>query len=196
MHPDWNERYAEGRLPWDSGVPDENLMELVKSGVLAPGRVLEVGCGTGTNAHWLAQQGFQVLGVDVSPLAIEKARAKGDKAAFEVREFLSHDPSERYDLVFDRGCYHVFEDADRDSFVARVAQQLAPGGHWLSLIGSTEGAPRDVGPPRRSAREILDVVEPVLELVELRSIFFDGDIPAWRCLSRVRKMPAQPSTRF
>jgi 2-polyprenyl-3-methyl-5-hydroxy-6-metoxy-1,4-benzoquinol methylase len=58
------------------GTPDESLVEVVRSGVVTAGRTLEVGCGTGTNALWLAEQGFAVLGVDVAPLAIERARAK------------------------------------------------------------------------------------------------------------------------
>jgi hypothetical protein len=60
---------------------------------------------------------------------------------------------------------------------------------WLSLIGSTEGPPREFGPPRRSAREIVLAVE-------LRSAEFRGhDVKAWFCLSRRRTIPAQPSTR-
>jgi hypothetical protein len=79
-----------------------------------------------------------------------------------------------------------------------VAGVLSPGGLWLSLIGSTEGAPRETGPPRRSARDIANAVEPVLEIVQLQSIHFDldRDMPpaAWLCLSRARAVPAQRST--
>jgi hypothetical protein len=73
---------------------------------------------------------------------------------------------------------------------------LEPHGVWLSLIGSTEGPPRDVGPPRRSAREVTIAIEPALEIVELRSADFrDNDVKAWFCLSRQRTIPAQASTR-
>ncbi len=86
----------------------------------------------------------------------------------------------------------------RARFAALVAGVLTPGGLWLSLIGSTEGAPRDTGPPRRSAREIASAVEPALEILELRAIHFDLNVEvppaAWLCLSRVRAVPAQPST--
>ena len=81
-------------------------------------------------------------------------------------------------------------------FAACVAAALEPGGLWLSLIGSTEGPPREFGPPRRSAREIVLAVEPALEIVELRSAEFRGhDVKAWFSLSRRRTIPAQPSTR-
>jgi hypothetical protein len=64
------------------------------------------------------------------------------------------------------------------------------------LIGSTEGPPREFGPPRRSAREVTLAIEPALEIVELRSAEFRGNnATAWFCLSRQRTMPAQPSTR-
>jgi hypothetical protein len=73
---------------------------------------------------------------------------------------------------------------------------LTTGGHWLSLAGSTEGPAREQGPPRRSARDLVEAVEPVLEIIELRTASFDDDaLKAWRLLSRARELPAQPSTR-
>jgi SAM-dependent methyltransferase len=203
--PNWEERYrGDAPLPWDSGRPDHHLVELVERGTIPPGSTLEIGCGTGTNARWLASRGFDVLAVDLAPTAVERARAKGEVAScrFEVADFMTERPDGApFEFVFDRGCFHVFDEAvDQTRFAARVAELLAPGGIWLSLIGSTEGAPRDVGPPRRNAREIIAAIEPALELVELRtSRFFDEpdkESRAWVCLARRRTMPAQPSTRF
>jgi hypothetical protein len=101
--------------------------------------------------------------------------------------------------VFDRGCFHVFDDAaERGKLAAQVASVLAHDGVWLSLIGSTEGAPRDTGPPRRSARDVVGAIEPHLEILALRSAEF-RDTPqpakAWVCLARRRPVPAQPSSR-
>ena len=87
------------------------------------------------------------------------------------------------------------EPGERERFASRVAAALAPGGLCLSLIGSTEGPPREVGPPRRSAREVTLAIEPALEIVELRSAAFREDAKAWFCLSRKRTVPAQASTR-
>ena len=202
-HPTWNDSYTSGDpLPWDTGVPDPMLIEAVESGAVPRGRALDIGCGTGTNAIWLAQQGYEVLGVDLAPRAIERAneKLKGERCRFAVLDFLAARPEGEFELVFDRGCFHVFDQpAERSRFAAQVASVLAPGGVWLSLIGSTEGAPRDTGPPRRSAREVTSAIEPVLELLELRMVHFDIDQPeppkAWLCLSRRRDIPAQPSTR-
>jgi SAM-dependent methyltransferase len=201
-HPPWNERYASGEpLPWDTGAPDPLLVEMVESRAIAPGATLEIGCGTGTNAIFLAEHGFEVLGVDVSPLAVEKAREKArGRGRFETIDFLdASPPGGPFQFVFDRGCFHVFDDErERARFAERVAAQLVEGGTWLSLIGSTEGAPREVGPPRRSARDVMAAIEPSLEIVTFRSAQFgvEGeDLKAWLCLSRKRTIPAQPSTR-
>jgi SAM-dependent methyltransferase len=202
---DWNARYAAGDLPWDTGRPAEHLVELTERGTIPVGRALEIGCGTGTNALWLASRGFDVLAVDVSPLAIERARSKAAAASagrcrFEVLDFLASDPpGGPFQFIFDRGCFHVFDGAkSRARFAARVAELLAPGGLWLSLIGSTEGPPRETGPPRRSARDVMNALEPSLELLLLRAIeldTLDASPPrAWLSLSRRRDMPAQPST--
>jgi len=201
-HPSWNESYASGQPPWDTGQPEPLLVEFVTSSVITPGPTLEVGAGTGTNAIWMAERGFDVLGVDVAPLAIERARAKMEGRAlpcsFAALDFLAAPPpGGPFNFVFDRGCFHVFDEPDeRQRFAARVAAALAPGGLWLSLIGSTEGPPREVGPPRRSAVEVTLAIEPVLEVVELRSAEFRShNTNAWFCLSRQRTTPAQPSTR-
>jgi SAM-dependent methyltransferase len=201
-HPSWNESYASGEsLPWDTGTPDPQLVEMVESGAIAPGRALDIGCGTGTNAIFLAQHGFDVLGVDISEVAVERARAKAQgRCRFEMVDFLAGAPADGpFQFVFDRGCFHVFdEDSARVRFATHVAAALAEDGVWLSLIGSTEGGPRDEGPPRRSAREVISAIEPSLEIVALRSTAFtvcDEPLKSWFCLSRKRAIAAQPSTR-
>lgn len=202
----WDDRYEAGDTPWDVGTPDRHLTAFVEARGPGKGRALEVGCGTGTNALWLAGRGYQVTAVDLSALAVERALAKappGAPCTFERLDFLAETPpGGPFDLVFDRGCFHVFDEpADRRRFAERVAALLAPGGLWLSLIGSTEGPERQEGPPRRSARDVTEAVEPALELVELRRISFHGASAAphgplaWFSLARRRELPAQPSTR-
>jgi SAM-dependent methyltransferase len=177
------------------------LVEMIESGAIARGRTLDVGCGTGTNAIYLAERGFEVLGVDIAPLAIDAARAKAHgRCRFEAIDFLeATPPGGPFELVFDRGCFHTFdEDEERSRFAANVAAVLVDGGVWLSLIGSTEGAPRDTGPPRRSAREVMNAIEPAMEIVQFRSGDFGAgglQLKAWQCLSRKRTIPPQPSSR-
>ena len=155
-HPSWDESYASNQLPWDTGQPEPLLVEFLASSRLQPGPTLEIGAGTGTNAIWMAERGFDVLGVDVSPLAVERARAKIEGRALRCR-FTALDvlvttlPGAPFQFVFDRGCFHVFDEPDeRQRFAERVAAALTPGGLWLSLIGSTEGSPREVGQQSKS----------------------------------------------
>lgn len=201
-HPSWNESYASRELPWDTGEPEPLLIEFVDSGGVAPGRALEIGAGTGTNSIWLAERGFDVLGVDISTHAVEMAIAKMNgrnlRCRFAALDFLAEPVADGpFQFVFDRGCFHVFDEPEeRERFAAHVAAGLAPGGVWLSLIGSTEGPPREVGPPRRSACDVVRALEPALEIVELHSAEFRGHgANAWFCLSRRRLTPAQPSTQ-
>jgi 2-polyprenyl-3-methyl-5-hydroxy-6-metoxy-1,4-benzoquinol methylase len=84
-HPCWNESYATGELPWDTGEPEPLLVEFVTSGRIRAARTLEIGAGTGTNSLWLAERGFEVLGIDVAPLAVERANAKLDGRRFDCR---------------------------------------------------------------------------------------------------------------
>lgn len=205
--PDWNASYASDFLPWDSSEPDPELVRVVTQGLVPRGRALEIGCGTGTNSVWLAQQGYDVFANDIAPLAIERARAKAEAASvarcrFDVRDFLSGEPLRgSYDLVFDRGVFHVFDEPEQQrAFASRVAGLLSANGAWLSLIGSTEGPAREIGPPRRSALDIVRAIEPYLELRMLRPAEFPpipggtNTFRAWSSLWRPRTTPAQPST--
>lgn len=201
-HRPWNESYASGELPWDTGEPEPLLVEFVAAGRVQPTRTLEIGTGTGTNAIWLAEHGFDIVGVDIAPLAIERAAAKLDgrdlSCRFKTLDILADSPPDGpFHFVFDRGCFHVFDDAEeRMRFAAQVAAVLAPGGLWLSLIGSTEGPAREVGPPRRSGCEVALAIELALEILELRAAKFrDHGAQAWFCVSRQRTVPVQPSSR-
>jgi len=192
----WEERYRTGDTPWDIGRPDFNLIDMVTKRPIPVCKALEIGCGAGSNAVWLAQQNFQVTATDVSELAIQKA---GDRASdagvdctFLVADFLNDKvPGAPFGFVFDRGCFHSFaSDEERKQLAENVDRHLEKDGLWLSLIGSTDGPPREVGPPQRSARDIVIAVEPYFEILSLDSSHFDADSPEpprnWVCLMRKR----------
>jgi ubiquinone/menaquinone biosynthesis C-methylase UbiE len=192
----WDRRYVEGELPWDSGKPDDHLRGVIEAYGIEPGKALEIGCGTGTNSIWLAQQGFAVTGMDISKTAIARAREKASAAGvgcrFLVGDFMVDPvPGAPFDLVYDRGCLHVFQGHEELSrFAMRVGDVLAAEGMWHSLIGSTDGPPRDTGPPRHSATDIVAAVEPHFEILELRSTTFDNEdhrhARAWVLVARRR----------
>ncbi len=191
MAHDWDQAYRAGTPPWDSGVVEPLLVDFVQRRGLAPGRALEIGCGTGTNAVWLAARGFDVVALDLSPTAIERARAQatGSPPRFLVRDILV-DPLDEgdFDFVFDCGVFQVFpEAAERSAFAERVAGLLSPQGVWLSLIGAAEGPRPEVGPPRRTAREVVDAIEPHLRVQELREARFTmPPAAAWACVATRR----------
>ncbi len=146
-HPPWNESYASGELPRDTGEPEPLLVEFVTSGRIQPTQTLEIGAGTGTNSIWLAERGFDLVGIDVAPRAVERATAKLNGRALPCRfaslDFLASAPEGGpFEFIFDRGCFHVFDEPEeRGQFAAQVTAALVPGSLWLSLIGSTEGSP-------------------------------------------------------
>lgn len=193
----WDKRYADGELPWDSGEVDVHLGRVLARHGIEPGKALEIGCGTGTNTIWLAQQGFTMTGQDIAQNAIARAKAKVAAAGVKCRLFVGdvlvdEVPGTPYRFVYDRGVFHVFDAAEeRSRFAARVAELLNPHGMWHSLIGSTDGPPRDSGPPRRGAAEITRAVEPHFEILELSSTTFDrgshSHARAWVLVARRRK---------
>src|SRR5512147_2591515 len=75
--------YRYFKTPWDRGARQE-LVALVESGRIQPGRALDLGCGVGANAIYLAQHGFEVTGVDFAKAAIEKARTRAREASVQV----------------------------------------------------------------------------------------------------------------
>jgi len=192
----YNERYKTGVTPWELERPDSNLIDVVKKENITPCKALDIGCGTGSNAIWLAQNGFDVTGGDFSPLAIEKAKKKSRKekveVQFSVQDFLEPNVgSSDFEFIFDRGCFHSFDTQnDRNTFAKNVNFHLKKKGLWLSFIGNADDEPRNEGPPTRSALNIIKAVEPYFEILYLVSARFDSrrENPArcWKCLMRKR----------
>jgi SAM-dependent methyltransferase len=137
----WNLWYLFGKPRWDTGITPPELVELVESGQVPPGRALDIGCGTGTNAVFLAQHGFEVVGTDVAWLAIRRARRKareaGVSATFHVSEAVRlgtpHGPSvgSPFDLAVDIGCFHSIQSDDRVAYASMLRRVLQEGGYYL-----------------------------------------------------------------
>jgi 2-polyprenyl-3-methyl-5-hydroxy-6-metoxy-1,4-benzoquinol methylase len=111
------------------------LVELFERPGFRPGRVLELGCGDGVNAVFMAGRGSSVTAVDVSKTALEMARAKQREAGVEVDwvegDVFDLDPGAGpFDLIFDRGLLHHLPVFRFEDYRALVADRLAPGGHF------------------------------------------------------------------
>ena len=193
---EYRERYKTGDTPWDFGKPDFNLTEVVSQKPIPSCKVLDIGCGTGDNSIWLAQNGFEVTGTDTSEIAIEKAKEKASQAGvecdFTLIDFLKNKiEGAPFGFVFDRGWFHSFgSENDRRRFARNVAAHLEEAGLWLALVGNADEHRDGPGPPQRTAADIILAVEPYFEILSLTSSHFGSNRPnpprAWRCLMQKR----------
>lgn len=190
------EHYKNGYMPWAHNEVDYNLVEIVELYPIEPCKTLEIGCGTGTDAIWLAEQGFDVTACDASEIAIGLAKEKLDKkdvkCNFLVLDFLTEKIENKpFELVFDRGFFHSFDsEKKRKKFAKRVASNLANNGLWLTLVGSKDRPKTDSGPPRRSALDIIAAAEPFFKILSLNASYFGNEQPDpaqnWVCLMQKR----------
>ena len=179
MNKNFEKQYREGHMPWDHGTVDVSLPRMLERFSINPCRALDIGCGTGDNAIWLAEQGFDTAGYDLSETAIKMAVAKkgAEACSFLVADFLEHPASRAsFGLVFDRGCFHsVKSKSDRRRFVKAVADVLDENGVWISLVGNADEIRKESGPPQMTAREWTALVEPNFEILSLESGYFFGE---------------------
>jgi SAM-dependent methyltransferase len=193
---DWDDRYRDGNVPWDTGRPSAELQQVLSRHSIAPCRALEIGCGTGSNAVWLAQQGFEVTGIDVAPLAVEQAeqrtQAAGVKANFQVADVLQlPDLQGPFAFFFDRGCYHAVRRGAADEYAVAIAKQLVSGGRGLILAGNAR-EPHEPGPPVVTEDQIRNELGVAFRILDLQEFRFDETpgVPmqflGWSCLLEKR----------
>jgi SAM-dependent methyltransferase len=145
----WNRRYAGQELLWTSAA---NRFLVEETATLPPGRALDVACGEGRNAVWLAERGWRVTGLDFSEVGLEKAgglaSARGVQAQWLMADLLQYMPEPRkFDLVL---VFYLQVPAEqRRAIVRTVAEAVAPGGTFLlvahdsSNLEHRHGGPQD-----------------------------------------------------
>ena len=146
IHEMFNERYRTGETPWDTGVSPPELLEAIENPPAGlPRRMLDIGCGTGTNCLTLARRGWHTVGVDFAPVAIDTARQKlqvfaddiaraGGSARFlvaDITRLAPPAPDERYSLLLDLGCLNGIPPALHANYAKMVAEQTLPGALFL-----------------------------------------------------------------
>jgi SAM-dependent methyltransferase len=188
---DWNARYAEQELVWSAG-PNRFLVSELAG--LEPGRALDLACGEGRNAIWLAEQGWDVAAVDFADVAVEKGRRRNADVDFRVADVLELDPGERtYDLVIVFYLQLPWEQLER--VLRRAAAAVAPGGTFL-LVGHDlrnlthgHGGPKDAAVLYRA--EDVPAALPGLDVVRAEPVDRDGAVDA---LVRATR-PREPAPR-
>lgn len=174
--------YWAGFTPWDREYVPRQLADFVSGPDAIPrGRALDLGCGTGTHAVFLARLGWRVTGVDFVEAALRKARRRADNAGVEV-EWVHADVTRLdetsirpgYDLVYDIGCFHGLPDDGRSSCAASLGALASPGARLL-LMGFVPGR-RGPAPRGIDAEEVRSLFEPGWTLVDI-SRGDDAELP-------------------
>lgn len=133
--------YRVGFTPWDTGAVPPELSAIVEgAGALPAGRALDIGCGTGTQAVYLARLGWRVTAIDAVDRPLARARARAGAAAVTV-DWIKADVAELpslglepgFTLAFDRGCFHGLDDRQRAAYAAGVTALAAPGATLLMM---------------------------------------------------------------
>jgi SAM-dependent methyltransferase len=185
--------YRFGKPIWVIDEPQPDLMAAVSQGAIRGPAVLDVGCGTGDNAMYLAQRGFSVTGIDASTAAIAIAKRKAQKVSVDAR-FLTLDAFQlgtlgaKFETLLDFGLFHQFAGATRTHYVRSLCDVCANRGHLLLQCLSDQGQKLSgLGRPRLvSQDELLASFAVAWQIEWIRPATYkcnDGrDYPSWLAL--------------
>jgi len=130
------------KIPWNIEAPPDVLVELIESGKVNSCKTIDLGCGAGNYALYLASIGFEVTGIDISQTAIkiakENAKKKGIKSCFLVADLLDdlNEVKETFDFAYDWEVLHHIFPENRKKYIQNVFRLLNPGAKYLSVCFS------------------------------------------------------------
>ncbi len=133
-------RYLLGTARWDTGITPPEIVALVESEQLPPGRAIDLGCGTGTNTIYLAQHGWEAVGIDFVGRAIRQARRKAKRAGLadtarflvgDVTRLAELDLGGQFDLAMDIGCAHGLPGGSLPAYARSLGELVGPGGVFM-----------------------------------------------------------------
>jgi len=179
------------KIPWNSETPPDALVELVQDEKVRPCRTIDLGCGAGNYAIYLAGLGFDVTGVDSSPSAIkiagENATKRGVRCRFIVADLLGdlHEVTDMFDFAFDwEFLHHIFPE-DRETYIKNVYKILRPDAIYFSVCfsekdpqfgGSGKYRKTQIGTTLyfSSESELRELISPYFTIRELKTIKVSG----------------------
>ena len=178
-------------IPWNIETPPIQLVELVDSGEVKPCKTIDLGCGTGNYAVYLASIGFDVTGIDISPTAIkiakETAKKKRSQCSFLVANVLGDlcEVKERFDFAFEWELLHHIFPKYRKTYVENVHKLLNPGSFYLSVCFSEKDSEFGGAGNYRvtglgtvlyfsSENELRNLFKPYFKIRELKTIVIRG----------------------
>ena len=189
--------YRLNFTPWDTGIIPPELSALVEgSDALPPGRALDLGCGTGAQAVYLAQHGWQVTGVDLVPQPLEDARRKADAAGVrptwvqgDITRLSDLGIGIDYNLILDLACFHGLTVEQRPGTARQITSIAAPGA--IFLLAAFAPGRRGPLPSGIGRDEVERLFGDHWELLWQRRApdaplprFLRSADPAWYCLRR------------
>jgi 2-polyprenyl-3-methyl-5-hydroxy-6-metoxy-1,4-benzoquinol methylase len=180
--PSWNELY-EARsvetMPWFYPDLDPDLAKALDRRGIASGRALDLGTGPGTQAIALAKRGLDVTATDLSAAAIAYAvrRASGEDARvrFLQDDILASRLEGAFDVIFDRGCFHVLDPDKRSDYARRLHALVSPNGRvFLKTFSAKQ--PGTQGPYRFTEADLRAVFEPLFTIAEVTETLYQGTL--------------------
>jgi cyclopropane fatty-acyl-phospholipid synthase-like methyltransferase len=180
--PHWEELYEQQEvesLPWFNPELDEDLEKALDELGLRSGSALDLGTGPGTQAIHLARRGFDVTATDISEAAIrlarEKAREQGLEITWAQDDILDTRLGRQFDLIFDRGCFHVLNPERREDYVRTVSGLLKTGG-YLFLKCFSYLQPGEQGPYRFTPEQIREIFGDRLNVLSIKETVYQGTL--------------------
>jgi 2-polyprenyl-3-methyl-5-hydroxy-6-metoxy-1,4-benzoquinol methylase len=178
--PHWEELYQQQEIesmPWFNPELDEDLENALDDLVLRGGSALDLGTGPGTQAIQLSRRGFAVTATDISEAAIRLAREKAQKQGLEITweqdNILDTRLDRQFDLIFDRGCFHVLAPERRGDYVRIVSGLLKTGGYlFLKCFSHLQAG--EQGPYRFTPKQIREIFGGRLSVVSIKETVYQG----------------------
>lgn len=180
--PSWEQFYQRTEaeeMPWYWRELEPDIEEALNELGVDTGRILDLGTGPGTQAMALARRGFRVTATDISETAVKLARARAEKQGqvidWKQDDILDSTLTGPFDLIFDRGCFHVLSPKDRRLYTQIIARLLVPTGLLLLKTFSDEESGAD-GPHRFAPAQLEDCFAENFETLFIRKTVFQGNL--------------------
>jgi cyclopropane fatty-acyl-phospholipid synthase-like methyltransferase len=180
--PGWEALYQHDSveaMPWFYPELDDDLRQALDKLGLQDGSALDLGTGPGTQAMQLARRGFDVTATDISEAAIrlarEKAETQGLAITWQQDDILATRLARQFDLIFDRGCFHVLAPERRQDYVSTVTGLLNPGG-YLFLKCFSHLQPGTQGPHRFTPEQIRELFGSRLQVRSVEETVYQGTL--------------------